>query len=65
MYEWEWSRTNNKLFTARIGAKSYFFVEETDKYLIILQYLWLENKRKLINIDKYYMRFVMSSHISL
>lgn len=55
----------NNLFTARIGAKSYFFVEETDKYLIILQYLWLENKRKLINIDKYYMRFVMSSHISL
>lgn len=51
MYEWEWSRTNNKLFTARIGAKSYFFVEETDKYLIILQYLWLEKKKK---INKYW-----------
>lgn len=64
MYEWEWSRTNNK-FTARIGAKSYFFVEETDEYLIIVQYLWLDKKRKLINIDKYYMSFVLSSHISL
>lgn len=53
MYEWGWSRSNNKLFTARMGPKSYFFVEETDKYLIILQYLWLKKKRKLINIDKY------------
>lgn len=51
MYEWEWSRTKNNLFTARIGAKSYFFVEETDKYLIILQYLWLEKKKK---INKYW-----------